>query len=211
MSKRINTVTLGIGQAFLYVMDCSECGVVYGISEEMHQRRLDDGKSWCCPNGHWQAFVGKSPAEKRADEEKRRADRLHTQLLAEQDQRHAAERDAKMARASELRLKWRIGNGVCPCCNRTFKALADHVLSKHPEFVHQDFERLSVRMVETLAWIREQVEQSEDPVVDAYVLGINMNTVKALERRGLVEKIDYEHVALTETGWPLAEQALDYT
>jgi hypothetical protein len=32
--------------------------------------------------------------------------------------------------------------GVCPCCNRTFKQLADHMKVKHPDF-HQPLQKVS--------------------------------------------------------------------
>lgn len=32
------------------------------------------------------------------------------------------------------RMKNRVGNGVCPCCNRHFKNLQGHMKTKHPEF-----------------------------------------------------------------------------
>lgn len=32
------------------------------------------------------------------------------------------------------RLKKRVAHGVCPCCKRTFKQLASHMKTKHPEY-----------------------------------------------------------------------------
>jgi hypothetical protein len=29
---------------------------------------------------------------------------------------------------------YRIGNGVCPCCNRSFTNLRRHMTTKHPEY-----------------------------------------------------------------------------
>lgn len=33
-----------------------------------------------------------------------------------------------------LEIKKRVGNGVCPCCNRTFENLSRHMSCKHPEY-----------------------------------------------------------------------------
>ena len=35
------------------------------------------------------------------------------------------------------RIKKRVANGVCPCCNRTFKDLAAHMSTQHPDYIEQ--------------------------------------------------------------------------
>jgi predicted RNA-binding Zn-ribbon protein involved in translation (DUF1610 family) len=192
----------------LYVFDCPNCGVIFGVDQTYDQRRRNDKQTFHCPNGHSMSYSGPTKAEKDAKEAKARADRLAASLTAEQDQRRAAEREAAKSKASEVRIRWRIGNGVCPCCNRTFTALAAHVATKHPEFAHHDLVTLSVRMRELLATIRRETEDRDVAVVDAYEIGANMNTVRALVNRGLVETIDYHLVALTGAGWPLSEKAI---
>lgn len=191
----------------LYISDCASCGVIFGIPADLEERRRTDHETFYCPNGHRMHFGGPSQAEKDAAAARQRADRLFASWQAEQDQRFAAEREASESKARETRLRWRVGNGVCPCCQRTFSALAAHVATKHPEFVHHDLDALSVRMVELLATLRRETEDQDTAVVDAYDIGAHMGTVRALANRGLVETIDYHRVALTEAGWPLAEQA----
>ena len=187
---------------------CGGCGIPYGLPEGFLDQRREDHKDWTCPNGCVRHFAaGSSKAEREAKAAKERADRLYARLTAEQDQRQAAQREAAEAKASEVRLRWRVGNGVCPCCQRTFPGLAAHVATKHPEFIHRDLDTLSVRMQELLAAIRQATEEADAAVVDAYEIGGHMGTVRALANRGLVETIDYHRVALTEAGWPLAEQA----
>jgi chemotaxis response regulator CheB len=44
-------------------------------------------------------------------------------------------REHSATRAQLTKTKKRVANGVCPCCNRTFKQLARHMKAKHPEFV----------------------------------------------------------------------------
>lgn len=36
--------------------------------------------------------------------------------------------------ATKTRIKNRVKNGVCPCCNRTFENLARHMQAKHSDF-----------------------------------------------------------------------------
>ena len=207
MTHRIRTYTVEAQRLDLFISDCPSCGVIFGFPVEMENRRREDHRSFYCPNGHSLSFSGPTQAEKEAKEQRKRADRLLAQLGAERDQAEAARREAAEAKASEVRLRWRVGNGVCPCCQRTFPALAAHVATKHPEFVHNDLDALSTRMRELLASLRRQTEEQDAAVVDAYEIGAHMGTVRALANRGLVEQIDYHRVALTEAGWPLAEQA----
>jgi hypothetical protein len=37
-------------------------------------------------------------------------------------------------RQATKRLKQRVAAGVCPCCNRTFTNLAEHMAGQHAEF-----------------------------------------------------------------------------
>lgn len=206
MTWRIKTFTVEAAQLELFISDCAACGVIFGIPAEMEERRRHDHRNFYCPNGHPLNFSGPTRAEKEAKAAKERADRLFTQLSAQRDQTEAAQREAAEAKASEIRLRWRVGNGVCPCCQRTFHGLAAHVADKHPEFVHHDIDALSWRMRNLLAAIRQQTEDGDAAVVDAYEIGAHMGTVRALSKRGLIETIDYHKIALTEAGWPIAEQ-----
>lgn len=207
MSDRIATFNAGVC-VDLFVSDCANCGVIFGIPADLEERRRKDHKTFYCPNGHNLVFSGPTQAEKDAKAAKKRADHLYAMYVAERDQSEAARREAAEAKASEVRIRWRVGNGVCPCCSRTFQALAAHVATKHPDFVHHDIAALSTRMRELLATIRRETEKQDVAVVDAYEIGAHMGTVRALANRGLVETIDYHRVSLTEAGWPLAEQAV---
>ncbi|CAI9417222.1 hypothetical protein [Nocardioides sp. T2.26MG-1] len=206
-SKRIRTFTVEGGVLELYVSDCARCGVVFGIPKDLEARRREDHGSFYCPNGHSMVFSGLTQAEKEARAARERADRLSAALGAQRDQAEAARREAAEAKASEVRLRWRVGNGVCPCCQRTFRALASHVATKHPEFVHHDLDALSARMQELLATIRRETEAQDAAVLNAREIGAHWGTVRALATRGLVTPIGWECVALTEAGWPVAEQA----
>lgn len=206
-TNRIRTFTVEGPVLDLFVSDCANCGVIFAMPRDLEQRRREDHRAFYCPNGHNLVFAGPSKAEKDAEAARKQAARLRTLLLAEQDQAEAARREAAEARASEARLRWRVGNGVCPCCQRSFSALAAHVATKHPEFVHHDLDALSTRMREQLATIRTASEEQDAAVLDVIELGVDMRSVRALVRRGLVEQVEPYRIALTEAGWPLAEQA----
>jgi hypothetical protein len=51
-----------------------------------------------------------------------------------QDERDTAERRRRAEKAAKTKIKNRVAKGVCPCCNRTFQNLADHMKSKHPDY-----------------------------------------------------------------------------
>ncbi len=36
----------------LVVIECSSCGVSFGMTEDFIQARRDDHRTWYCPNGH---------------------------------------------------------------------------------------------------------------------------------------------------------------
>jgi DNA repair exonuclease SbcCD ATPase subunit len=66
--------------------------------------------------------------------ERDRAARVQAQL----DQANAAEKAQRAAktrfRNERDKLRTRAAAGVCPCCGRTFKQLARHMQSKHPDW-----------------------------------------------------------------------------
>lgn len=115
------------------VLTCGECQIEFGMPVAMYRQRVSDKKSFWCPNGHRRHFVGESDGD--------RAQRLAGQLDMERTRRRQAEKTADYATRSRKavstrlrKVKQRVGHGVCPCCNRTFKSLADHMATKHPTY-----------------------------------------------------------------------------
>ena len=117
------SAALKIEGAIEFTQITCTCGGVYALPEtfrEMKQRRCE---SWHCP--YCQVGWGFTHLKKEEDDAKR---------LADEKARHAV----TLARANELeaeqkRLAARSRAGVCTCCNRTFKHLAAHMKTKHPE------------------------------------------------------------------------------
>lgn len=109
---------------------CYKCGVLFGMESGFDDQRLKDRQTWYCPNGHGQVYSGKSEAQK-----------LTEQLAAarslaqrESERRATAERSARAYKGQVTKVKRRVGKGVCPCCNRSFQQLADHMANKHPDY-----------------------------------------------------------------------------
>lgn len=86
-----------------------------------------------CPVGHTPSWRTST-----AEQETRKAKAEATALRAKLDQTKARLEHEKRSHAATkgtlTKTRKRISNGVCPCCNRTFSNLADHMRSKHPEY-----------------------------------------------------------------------------
>ena len=119
---------------------CCSCGVMFAMTQEFYaerQRNSGPNNPFYCPNGHKQHYVGESDAQKLERERKRFEEELaakNATLERVRAQADAAERRASAAKGQVTKIKRRVGNGVCPCCNRTFFDLQRHMHNKHPEF-----------------------------------------------------------------------------
>lgn len=131
----------------LRVVDCPTCHVTYAIPESFykaartHNARVEPRNHWtvCCPFGHSWHYTGLS--EEQRLRERLDAERAHAgRLASERDQAQASARAEKAAktrfRNQRDRERKRVAAGVCPVCNRTFKALARHMQGQHPDFPH---------------------------------------------------------------------------
>lgn len=124
MTSRISTFTVEGDALELFVSDCT-CGVVFGMPAGLQRRRLRDGKTFYCPNGHPLVFTDTD------------ADRLKESRAREtalRDQLDASVREAEQARQALLRDRQRFANGVCPCCNRSFENVRRHMATQHPDY-----------------------------------------------------------------------------
>lgn len=118
---------------------CISCGVPIAMPSEMFDRRVKDQRTFYCPNGHSQHFTGKTEAQKLRD----RLRVAESNVTFYRDQLEASERSKRAIRGHLTRIKRRIANGVCPCCNRSFKDVQRHMDSQHPEFVAEVKEKES--------------------------------------------------------------------
>lgn len=117
----------------LECVECARCGVPFGVSQQMLNRRREDGKVFLCPSGHENVY-GNS-------EVKRLREQLQREQIAKQEvERKAAnalmevathKKNTEKAVKSRERLLKRTEEGMCPHCQRTFKQLAEHMKCKH--------------------------------------------------------------------------------
>ena len=134
----IKTVTESIE---LSVVNCGECGGIYSINERYRQQKRENGGYWTCPYCKVSWGYGTSEKDKSENENKNLRKRLEWAEQAQAQQRAAqleVQHQLRAQKAAKTRLKNRINGGVCPCCNRSFKGLAEHMRKQHPEFIQED-------------------------------------------------------------------------
>lgn len=106
------------------------CNATFAVPEQVYEtwRRLKERGSWWCPScGSCRHFLGET-------KEARRIRELEQRLARTQSRAVHAESEARARARQYNRMRDRVKNGVCPCCNRTFQNLARHMKTKHPEF-----------------------------------------------------------------------------
>lgn len=113
--------------------ECCSCGVIFGIPSDLHKVLQSDPEKWFyCPSGHKQHY-SKSTEQKLREQleaEKNKTARRETEIIQLQGQLTKTGRKLR-------KIEKRVAHGVCPCCNRTFQDLQNHMKTKHPEFKEQ--------------------------------------------------------------------------
>lgn len=118
------------------VVNTCWCGIRHAVPEELERHRLrqhHNGRqvdSIYCPLGHAYVPAGKPETERLQESLQRERDRS-ARLAAEAEQAKAS---ARAHKGAATKARKRAKAGVCPCCNRTFKQLARHMESQHPDF-----------------------------------------------------------------------------
>lgn len=109
---------------------CARCGVHFAITDDYMSRRRNDHNTFYCPEGHPNVYNVKSEAEKlRETLAKRDSELAHAQRVAASAR---SERDT--ITKAHRRMRKRVMNGVCPCCNRSFDNLRQHMATQHADF-----------------------------------------------------------------------------
>jgi len=113
--------------------NCCVCGIVFGIPKRVLETRKQDGTEFYCPNGHQLVYQ-----ETTVQKLEKQLNKTREQLRREEVARESAENRLRTTKGVVTKLKKRIANGVCPCCNRHFDNLQGHMETKHPDFVETE-------------------------------------------------------------------------
>lgn len=116
------------------IVTCCRCLTPFTMAGHLYQTRQQDHLNFYCPIGHGQYF-----AEGRSEEQKLR-DRLAEEQMRVANLRDDLQCETLSHRATKgkvTKLKKRVANGVCPCCQRTFANLGRHMAGQHPEYADE--------------------------------------------------------------------------
>jgi hypothetical protein len=102
------------------VTECCVCGIAFAVPARFKQVLQETHRTFYCPNGHGQSYLGQTEVE-----------RLRDKLKTQNSELEVRTRALLNAQVAEAKLRKRIAGGVCPCCNRTFQNLARHMSAKH--------------------------------------------------------------------------------
>ncbi len=107
---------------------CYKCGIPFGVPSNFKRACLQEGpeKTFYCPNGHGQVYTKST-----SDKLKEKFDQEKESLIKANDLAWDTVYKIRTEKNNlEKQLK-RVKNGVCPCCNRSFKDLKKHMQTKH--------------------------------------------------------------------------------
>lgn len=118
---------------------CYKCGIPFAVPSNIRRRWVDSGDSFYCPSGHSQCYTESTVQrlKKQLQQEKKFKEWAKQDAINARDEARFQANRARAQKAAKTRIKNRIAAGVCPCCNRTFKNLARHMTSQHPDFSHK--------------------------------------------------------------------------
>jgi hypothetical protein len=113
------------------------CGHAFGICNEHKQRCFDRKQKFWCPECGKECYYGDTELDRARQEVIRLKSNLDWANSRAADARQTAEHERRRAAAIKgvlTKTKKRIGQGVCPCCNRQFQNLERHMTCKHPNY-----------------------------------------------------------------------------
>lgn len=121
----------------LNIVECATCHMNFGMTPEFEQARRNDHQSFFCPSGHSNYYNAESNEEKLRRENQRLVQNrayLEDKISSKDEKIDRLERSRNAHKGVVTRIKNRVQHGVCPCCNRHFKNLEQHMHSKHPNY-----------------------------------------------------------------------------
>jgi septal ring factor EnvC (AmiA/AmiB activator) len=114
-------------------LECASCGIMFAVPQKWLAEKERRTTGFYCPNGHGLTYGSseESHLRQQLQSEQKRIRELELQLTSANDQLQATKRELQQQ-------KKRVANGVCPCCNRSFVKLQQHMKTKHPEYASHE-------------------------------------------------------------------------
>ena len=151
------------------LLDLPCCGFQFMVPEAWLDSRKETHKTFYCPNCDSNRYYPPGASEKEKLERQLEAERAR--LRQARDDAAYYKNAARAQKAAKTRLKNRISNGVCPCCNRYFANLHRHMLNQHGDWL---------QTANRVRDLRQQRQLSQRQVAE--LIGVSPNHVSLLER-----------------------------
>jgi len=120
-----------------YLCCYQECDAIVYLPAGTVEKMRRTHEWWYCYRGHRQHFSGQSKEEelkKKLADMTRFRDNGIKRLEWKAEELRKEQRSKAAIKGQVTKIKKRVKNGVCPCCNRSFKNLGGHMSSKHPTY-----------------------------------------------------------------------------
>lgn len=119
-----------------HVVLCYTCGNNFGVTSQLYTRAVEDkqGGLYCPSCGKSTRWVGKTDDQKKIDQLEGKLKWEAAELARQIIKKEAAQNSLRATKGVITKIKKRVHNGVCPCCNRSFVNLRRHMKNKHPDY-----------------------------------------------------------------------------
>jgi len=118
------------------VEECCNCGMPFGMTASFLKRMREKGESFYCPAGHGQHYT-EGEIDKLKGQLREKARQLELQQQWRNEERKAHEKTQRSLTATRgvvTRIKGKVSKGLCPCCQKLFVNLQQHMGTKHPDY-----------------------------------------------------------------------------
>lgn len=106
------------------------CNLEFGLPRSLYDDCRNNGTAFHCPKCGCPRVFTESETKKL----KKAIRILKGNVDNSERRRLEAEEQRNAARKSHKKMRDRVKNGVCPCCNRSFDNLLRHMRTKHPDY-----------------------------------------------------------------------------
>lgn len=100
---------------------CGKCGIPFSVPTNYYNKLNESHEIWHCPNGHERHFTNETKEEQLQRELQKTKNELLNKTTAN------IQLDNQLTK-----IKKDISKGKCPCCDKVYKHLANHMARKHP-------------------------------------------------------------------------------
>lgn len=116
-------------------IDCIYCDFVFAVPKTADEKWQNNHTTFYCPKCRGNMHYSDKPETERLEKDLAYYKSKNASL---RESNEFYQNSARAYKGHHTRVKNRVKNGVCPCCNRTFKDLQRHMKSKHPDFQKEE-------------------------------------------------------------------------